>query len=141
MMNAGPPGGMWSHDHSAGPPTHPPPPQTGPPGGPSAAVPSPSQRNAQTVQQNPQARQARPQFNEEDLKTTAQYTFDRFDVDKGGYLDLQEFLDAMRALHYTLAYHDAIDRFHRADSNNNGRISKEEFVTMYVEEMRNKLSY
>lgn len=81
-----------------------------------------------------------PQFNEAEVRSAAASTFDRFDQDKAGYLDLQEFMDALRALHLSITYHDAIDAFFRADINHDGRVSRDEFVNIYVYEVIKALS-
>lgn len=59
-------------------------------------------------------------------------------MDAGGYLDLQEFMDALRALHLAISYHEALDCFGRYDVNEDGRISQDEFVRIYVSEKRNR---
>lgn len=78
------------------------------------------------------------QFSERDARGAATGTFDRFDVDRSGYLDLQEFMDALRALHLSITYHQALECFIRCDANEDGRIGKEEFVNVYIDEMNKR---
>ncbi|KAI0559470.1 hypothetical protein FGB62_149g013 [Gracilaria domingensis] len=65
----------------------------------------------------------------------ARNMFKKFDVDDGGYLDLQEFMDAFRALKLAITYHEAMACFAMADQNEDGRISEEEFMHTYAEQM------
>lgn len=127
-MYWGPPAG----DTSA---QRPPPPPQAPPGRP--PPPPQSRPLSQTDVNAPQ----QYTFNEEAARTTASATFDRFDQDRGNYLDLQEFMDALRALHLAITYHDAMDCFARADHNRDGRITKEEFIKVYIEEMGKTTRY
>lgn len=100
-----------------------------PPGG---GGPPPHPPNTQPLRPGAQ----RPTFDEQSSRSAAYMAFDRFDMDQGGYLDLQEFMDALRTLNLSISYHDALDRFFVADHNKDGRISREEFVDIYIREMQ-----
>lgn len=76
-----------------------------------------------------------PYLSENHAREAAAAVFDRFDGDRSGYLDLQEFMDALRALRLTISYHDALDCFAMCDANEDGRIGKEEFVNEYIRQM------
>ena len=49
---------------------------------------------------------------------------------------MQEFMDALRDLHVSITYHGALECFARFDENEDGRITEEEFVRIYIEEMK-----
>lgn len=128
-----------------GPQPPPPPPPQGPPPTAQSNVPNPGR-----VQQQPPPPSGPPpsgppsqrsfnesSFNEPNARITAAATFERFAQDNGDFLDLQEFMDAMRALHLAITYHDAIESFFRADNDRDGRVSKNEFVDVYIAELRN----
>jgi len=87
---------------------------------------------------NPAPMAAPAAFNEVEARQGAANAFDRFDQDNGGYLDLQEFMDALRALHLAISYHDALDCFARSDTNEDGRIGKHEFINICIEEMKKR---
>lgn len=133
----GGPSPFWSGYSDNAPP---PGPLQGPPPGPPSGPPpgAPGSRTAGPPQARPQPASS---FNEEATRNMAGEVFDRFDVDKGGYLDLQEFMDALRALHLAITYHETMERFFRADHNRDGRISKDEFISIYIEELRNQRKY
>lgn len=76
--------------------------------------------------------------NDGQLKQIAINAFKDFDVDKGGYLDLHEFMDALRALRLTITYHEAIDCFLRCDENEDGRITEAEFTKIYIDEHKTR---
>lgn len=75
-------------------------------------------------------------FDEEQARICADMVFTRFDHDRAGYLELQEFMDALRTLRLAISYHSAIDAFFRADVNRDGKISREEFLDIYITESR-----
>lgn len=68
----------------------------------------------------------------------ANVAFDVFDADRNDYLDLAEFMDALRYLHASITYDEALDKFQRYDKDRNGRISRHEFLILYSEEIRTK---
>eukprot|EP00177_Eucheuma_denticulatum_P001276 GFKZ01002319.1.p1 GENE.GFKZ01002319.1~~GFKZ01002319.1.p1 ORF type:complete len:225 (+),score=30.30 GFKZ01002319.1:211-885(+) len=112
------------------PPPNPIPPQL-PPQVPYWQVPTPQQLGPAIH------RQYHSSQNEEAAKAAAE-VFERFDVDKSGYLDLQEFMDALRALHLSISYHEALECFAQCDANEDGRIGKDEFVTEFINQMKKK---
>lgn len=79
-----------------------------------------------------------PSESEKLAREAAAAVFDRFDGDRSGYLDLQEFMDALRALHLAISYHDALDCFAECDANEDGRIGRAEFVNKYIHEMKKR---
>lgn len=106
-----------------------------PPSGPLGASVMPRQPPAPGLARGMSADQ--PPFDEEQARVHASLVFDRFDHENVGYLDLQEFMDALRALHLSISYHNAIEAFFRADVNRDGRVSRDEFLKLYIYESMN----
>jgi len=68
----------------------------------------------------------------EGKKTMARNAFRAFDVDRSGYLDINEFLRALESLGVLMQYNDALAVFAIVDDNRNSRISESEFLAFYV---------
>ena len=63
------------------------------------------------------------------------------DTDRNGYLDLKEFIRAMRIVKPNIEYKDALDFFARGDKDQSGRIGLNEFIAVYIEEILPLTSY
>lgn len=72
----------------------------------------------------------------ESIRNEAEQAFFNADRDQSGYLDVQEFYEVIRNLVGSLvSYQDALHYFAKTDSDRNGRISLNEFVLLYVNEI------
>lgn len=63
------------------------------------------------------------------------------DTDRSGYLDLQEFIAALRSLGINLVYKQALEYFARGDRDQSGRIGLNEFIKLYDEELATLRTY
>lgn len=108
------------------------------------AVPSRSSAQPQPPPSQPPSAVQRPSppvFDETKYRKRAEIAFTYFDRDESGYLDFQEFQDALRHLNLDILVDDARRRFYGADLDGNQKISKREFVEMYIIQRRTQLLY
>jgi Ca2+-binding EF-hand superfamily protein len=63
-------------------------------------------------------------------------TFDMFDTDGGGEIDSREFREVMSSLGVNVTEEEAAEKLKVLDKDNNGSISKEEFVAWHIVNMK-----